>query len=107
MKRHAKIIMIKGGEVKLENDNNTVLVLEATHDLVTNARVTDSMMRLRKTEIGVTVHIHKVQVPLRIGIPQRGQLLELQHGGLTVVVKERHQRILIRKEDFLLMCIYG
>ena len=77
MNIHAKIINIERGEVKLGNDSNTVPILEATHDLVTNVHVTDSMMRLRKTEIGATAHIHKVQVPLRIGIRQRGQLLEL------------------------------
>ena len=107
MNRHAKIIMIKGGEVKHRNDNNTVPILEATHTLVTNAHVIDNMMRLRRTEGGVIAHIHKVQVPLRRGIRQDGLLLELQHGGLKVTANERHQRILIRKENFTELCIYG
>ena len=107
MNRHAKIIMIKGGEVKHRNDNNTVPILEATHDLVTNAHVTDNTMRLRRTEGGVLAHFHKVQVPLRRGIRQRGLLLEPQHGGLTVISNERHQRILIRKETFTELCICG
>ena len=105
MNRHAKIIMIKGGEVKHRNDNYKVPILEAMHARVKNAHVIDNTMRLRRTEGGVLALSHKVQVPLRHGIRQDGLLLGLQLGGLTVVANERHQRILIRKEDFL--CING
>ena len=97
------------GKVNLGNDK-TVPTLEVMHNIVMSVLVTDSTIRLRKTEInGVFAHILKVQVRLRInGIRLCGQQLVLQHGGLEELeVNERHQRILIRKEDFLTTCIYG
>ena len=102
--RRAKSIMIRSGEVRHRNDNHKVLILEAMHAHVKNVHVIDNKMRLRR-EDGVLALFHKVQVPLRHGIRQDGLLLVLQLGGLTDVANERHQRFLIRKEDFL--CITG
>ena len=101
MNRHAKIIMIKGGEVKHRNDNNKVPILEAMHARVKNVHVIDNTMRLRRTEGGVLALFHKVQVPLRHGTRQDGLLPVPQLGGVKDAANERHQRILIRKEDIL------